>query len=72
MAYILSKSYNNHFSDIFYYIIMFKINLGNIKFWKIGPNVNADSKIGLTFSNQVFNKININTIINDKSCLFSI
>ena len=53
----LSKSYNNHFSDIFYDIIRFKINLHNTKFKKIGKNVNDNSKFVLTFSNQVFNKI---------------
>ena len=68
----LSKSYNIHFSDVFYDIIMFKINLHNIKLNKIGKNINNNSKFVLTFSNQVFNKININSIINDKSCLFPI
>ena len=37
---------------------------------KQSKNVNF-SKFVLTFSNQVFNEININPIINDKSCLFN-
>ena len=69
---LLSKSYNNHFSDIFYDMIMLKINLHSIKIKRIGQNIISNSKFLLPFSNQVVNKININSIINDKLCLFPI
>ena len=62
--------YNIHFSDIFFDLIMYKIQMLNVNLQKTSKKVQNNSQLMINFSNQVFNKINMTNIINDKSCQF--
>ena len=65
----INNTYNTHFSDIFFDLIMYKIQMLNVDLQKTSKKVRNNSQLIINFSNQKFNKISITKIINDKSCL---
>ena len=66
----MNNKYNLHFSDIFFDLLMYKIQLHNVDLQKTSKKDRNNSQLIINFSNQAFNKIIITKIISDKSCQF--
>lgn len=68
----LAKKFDSHFCDIFYDLIMSKIQQFNLDSRKKSKNSSSNTQMVITFSNQVFNKFNFTSLLNDPSCAFPI
>ena len=64
----INNNYHTHFSDIFYDIIMYKIQSLNVNLQKSSRKIQNNSELIINYSNQILNKINSTKIINDKFC----
>ena len=58
----INSTYNMHFSDTFFDIIMYKIQILNVNLQKTPKKVQNNSQLIIIFLNQVFNEINIKKI----------